>query len=691
MGRRCAIHIEQLSFTGETWEGVKVRVFAYRGAPAHGEKLPGVLHLHGGGQTASLAWVRYWAGRGYVCVSHDFCGPGPGRAPETVTQWGVAPAYMADPSGPRSSLHPTPQFNSWYHWTLVARRALTLLEQHPQVDPGRLGVFGISVGGTLTWMVAGCDSRVSTQAVPIYGVGQNTYTFPWQSPDDAVDEDTRLTRALLEPEGYASGVKCPLLFMNASNDHHGRLDFGMRTLSLATQSPMLREVYTPRSIHHIEPAEAQDLALWMDFHLKGAGRAWPESPKIEMQGGDAVPRIVVSVDQPGEVESVTAHYGLSNPWPTSRFYRATVAEKIAGSSYAAPAPILAPDDTIYAFANVAYRSGIHLQHAALIKVAAHDLAGVHPTLQRNALIDAMDDDRAWFWWLAGTDPLNQTALIKPWTGLHSERGFTHAQPGAFSFATTALGDAQFKSEGTSALLLDVWAEALPPSLEITVSTKFFQPGQINYKAKPTPGEPKDGWAALRLSPSDFHDDKGRTAGELEGCRFSLPLGHRRWSTANGLQESALGERATEPALRTAHFHRPELLRPDAFELIAVHPAGTVAIAADIDVSTAGQFHAGDVPRREFAEHLAILRGRETQRGFRGDDHSEAMARPKAGQSGQREDEGGEGHDRAGLGPGRAAAREQRRQREAREAAPETNRCRPQPAIRRQPRRIRFIP
>jgi hypothetical protein len=130
-----AIRFEQLSFTGETWQGRKVRVFAYRGAPVEGDaKLPGILHLHGGGQTASLDWVRHWAGRGYVCVSHDFCGPGLGRDAEMVTQWGAAPAYMADPSGPRSSLHPTARYNSWYHWILVARRALTLLEDHPRVD-----------------------------------------------------------------------------------------------------------------------------------------------------------------------------------------------------------------------------------------------------------------------------------------------------------------------------------------------------------------------------------------------------------------------------------------------------------------------------------------------------------------------------------------------------------------------------
>lgn len=511
-----AIHIDQLYFTGETWDKTKVRVFAYCGAPQQGNALPSILHLHGGGQTASLDWVRYWASRGYVCVSHDFCGKGPGRKDDMVTQWGAAPAYMADPTGPRSSLHPSPKYNSWYHWTLVGRRALTLLEQHPQADPKRLGVFGISVGGTLTWMVAGCDDRVRA-AVPIYGVGQNTYTFPWQSPDDRVDEDTLLTRATIEPEGYAANVKCPLLFMNASNDHHGRLDFGMRTLALATHSEMLREVYTPRHIHHIEPAEGQDLPLWMGFHLKGVGPAWPLSPKIEVISGDGVSKITVNVDRSADVESVTIHYGLNNPWPTSRYYRTVDPTNISEAKYIGAAPILAAEDTIYTFANVVYRSGIHLC-TRLIKVAAKDLPGVRPTLLRTALIDPMNDNQGWFWWLAGTDPLNQTELFKPWTGPSGARGFTHV-PGAFSFATAALGDSQFKGEGTQALLIDIWGDALPAKLDVSISTKFFQPGQANFKAQPKLGAANGGWVILKMLPGDFKDDKGAALASWKDVDF----------------------------------------------------------------------------------------------------------------------------------------------------------------------------
>jgi dienelactone hydrolase len=522
------LHFDQVYFTGETWQETKVRVFAYRAAPKDGKKLPGVLHIHGGGQTASLGWARYWSGRGYVAVSHDFCGPGYGRAADHVTQWGKAPAYMADPNGPRSSLHPTARFNSWYHWILVARRSLTLLEQHPQADPRRLGIFGISVGGTLTWMVAGTDDRVAA-AVPIYGVGQNTYTFPWQSPSDPADRDTLLTRALIEPEGYAARVSCPLLFMNASNDHHGRLDLGMRTLSLTTRSSMLREIYSPRDIHHISPAEAQDLPLWMDYHLKGAGPAWPASPTIHVTGGDATPRIAVKVDRPVDVAGVTIFYGLNNPWPTSRFYRVVTPAQVSSGLHMGVAPIFSADDTIYTFANVAYRSGIHLS-TRLIKVAAKDLPGVRPSLERTALIDPMDDSKAWFWWLAGTDPYNQAQLLMPWDGSHGESGFTHATPGGFSFATSALGDPQFKRSGNEALLVDVWAESPPSSLVVGLATTFFQPGQVNYTAKPKWGEPKAGWWTLRFPPSDFKDEKGGALGSWKHVDFLYFQGQSKGQT-----------------------------------------------------------------------------------------------------------------------------------------------------------------
>ena len=48
----------------------------------------------------------------------------------------------------------SPRNNNWFLIVLAARRALTFLQQRPEVDPERLGVTGHSMGGTVSMMAA---------------------------------------------------------------------------------------------------------------------------------------------------------------------------------------------------------------------------------------------------------------------------------------------------------------------------------------------------------------------------------------------------------------------------------------------------------------------------------------------------------------------------------------------------------
>src|SRR5262245_15115478 len=69
------IHLDTVYFNGETFDGTTTRIFGYLGRPKSPTgKIPAVLHIHGGGQTAVLDWPRFWAARGYACLSFDFCG-----------------------------------------------------------------------------------------------------------------------------------------------------------------------------------------------------------------------------------------------------------------------------------------------------------------------------------------------------------------------------------------------------------------------------------------------------------------------------------------------------------------------------------------------------------------------------------------------------------------------------------------
>src|SRR5205085_7048388 len=45
---------QKLTYISEIADRTPIRIFAIRGLPKGGQPVPGILHIHGGGQTASL-------------------------------------------------------------------------------------------------------------------------------------------------------------------------------------------------------------------------------------------------------------------------------------------------------------------------------------------------------------------------------------------------------------------------------------------------------------------------------------------------------------------------------------------------------------------------------------------------------------------------------------------------------------
>jgi dienelactone hydrolase len=548
------VHLETLYFTGEIFEGEKVRVFAYRGWPAETqEKLPGVLHIHGGGQTANAEWVRFWARKGYACVSFDFCGNTnlpeltPNYKREHYTKWGKVPADMMKLAGGGLQVLESARSNAWYHWAIAARRGLTMLESLPQVDPERLGTFGISMGGTLTWVVAGIDERVKA-AAPIYGCGWETHHRMDKFSTGGFGLDAKEAWAkLLGPESYAPRITCPMLWLNSTNDFHGKLDWGFRTLDLLPATTQRSQVFTINQNHHIAPEEGRSLPLWMETHLKGAG-SWPRTPELAVEVADGVPQVVVTPDPSQEIERVELYYALDEEWPLDRFWRTIEPVSRQGDQWVGPAPYYGGEDAFkvgksffHALANVTYKSGVRIS-SRLLEVKPSQLPGVRPTsIKKVALIDAMETDRDWRWIAAYTDPQHETGrYFEPWVGPNGEQGFTldsqrfpHDRPMRFHFGTRAFGEPPHDRKDATPLLLDIYAPNLPDTLKVYVDwrgagvfvglgpSEAVQFSWMVDMAKVAADKNGDSpWLTLRMLPGDF---------QAEG-RASLPtwLGARHF-------------------------------------------------------------------------------------------------------------------------------------------------------------------
>eukprot|EP01050_Picozoa_sp_SAG11_P013671 SAG11_NODE_1614_length_4579_cov_11.855357_5_plen_264_part_00 len=151
-------------------KGETVRVYGQFARPADddsqretggGGALPALLHMHGGGQTVAPHYLSL-ASRGYCVLSINCHGEGFGRPEGTYTVYPDSLPQGRHQGTPGELLHATQPdltHSSWFLWAAVNRRALTYLAAQPAVDAGRMGIFGISMGGTSVWPVA-MDPRV---------------------------------------------------------------------------------------------------------------------------------------------------------------------------------------------------------------------------------------------------------------------------------------------------------------------------------------------------------------------------------------------------------------------------------------------------------------------------------------------------------------------------------------------------
>jgi len=354
-----------VSYNVGAFKGTKARMAAYYGFPKSDEKVPGLLHIHGGGQKAFLNEVEYYVRRGYACISINWGGKelGENSIGQDATDWGAIDPTQKHP-GQYMSFRPGPHtiesFESakncsWYPLTVACRRALTFLERQPEVDANRLGVYGHSMGGTLTFYVAGTDRRVKAAAPSVGGPGFLSFDVEGL-PGTArrfSGSDVEWFRRTMGHQSYAGNVKCPILFLGATNDFNSRMDHVYKTYSLIPHENK-RFAFAPHLNHRFTAASAVCRPLWLDSHLRKAFSLakTPESSLI-LKNADRIPVLEVTPERADQVASVDVYYSFDRD-AIARFWRsARVVRK--GDSWVGECPVMNVSEPLFVFANVSYK------------------------------------------------------------------------------------------------------------------------------------------------------------------------------------------------------------------------------------------------------------------------------------------------------------------------------------------------
>lgn len=170
---------ERLSFASEKHADGKVeRVPALVVRPEKADKkLPAVLVLHGtgGNKESERGWLNDLAKRGFLAVAIDarYHGERAGGAKGAAAYVdAITRAWESKPDEPQE--HPFYYDTCWDVWKTV-----DYLRQRDDVDPERIGVIGISMGGIETWLAGAADERIKV-LVPAIAV----QSFRWSLDHD---------------------------------------------------------------------------------------------------------------------------------------------------------------------------------------------------------------------------------------------------------------------------------------------------------------------------------------------------------------------------------------------------------------------------------------------------------------------------------------------------------------------------
>lgn len=223
-------HIKAITYEGLEYKGNKTKIFAYIGFPegASAENpVPAIVLVHGGGGHAYYNWVEMWNKRGYAAIAMDTVGCFPTTANSGSQESGDAlgvwenklpddvaeNCFTSAPAGQTYTTKYTEVDEQWtYHALSQIILAGNILRQDEKVDSQKIGITGVSWGGTLVSQVIGYDNRFSF-AIPVYGtayLSNEMHTFTWFG-DDYVD-------ALWAAERNLSNATMPILWLAYNDD-----------------------------------------------------------------------------------------------------------------------------------------------------------------------------------------------------------------------------------------------------------------------------------------------------------------------------------------------------------------------------------------------------------------------------------------------------------------------------------------
>ena len=139
-----AMLLREIYYTSDYWQGEAIRIAAHVALPLHCGPRPAMVFGTGSPGSAE----NFAREHRVACIAIDRPGTGDSNGPPDEYMTWIA-------------LENDPRDGWMFHFVTAVLRAITYMQQQPEVDGSRIGVTGSSRGGTMSLIANGVDDRIT--------------------------------------------------------------------------------------------------------------------------------------------------------------------------------------------------------------------------------------------------------------------------------------------------------------------------------------------------------------------------------------------------------------------------------------------------------------------------------------------------------------------------------------------------
>ncbi len=316
-----------------------------------GQKLPGILLLHGGGGSAQISGIYYralgWARAGYVVVACDLPGIAGNKPDISSGTWRSVPYNQL--TAHRFTVTPDLKASWIYTAEATALKAFALLQSQPEVDPSKLGIVGESWGGYSTTLLCGLLGDRVEAGFSVWGCGFFEEASDFQKyvlPDGAMSKfpndphGSAQWLAAFDAGRRAGNIKAHFYIAAASNDGFFMPPPVTKTYQAITHAKSKNMQTSPNTSHQARtpggsqnadgsyiPGKRSFLKMeeaFFDYHLKGEGKPLPQiavaGDPTMMRDGSINIYFAVNADAGLKPEKPQLYYSLpTEKWPQRKW------------------------------------------------------------------------------------------------------------------------------------------------------------------------------------------------------------------------------------------------------------------------------------------------------------------------------------------------------------------------------------